>query len=178
MREQAITVPSAKLTVFPSEGEVSAPVAPQKQHKCGICHCAIEADAQTTACPECGLLFHGDCWEANWGCSAYGCGQVNALRPHDEAEETKTVDDVAEPFPWEYALLGGSVLALLMGVFSFGIPSAVVGAGVVLAATRRRGQRRRVLMAAGALALVGLVLGIELSYFWWLGVHPFAWFVQ
>ena len=118
------------------------------------------------------------CWHANWGCSAYGCSQVNALHPQNNSDEAKTVEDPAEPFPWEYALLGGSVLALILGTFLFGIPSALVAAAIAIMFIRGDPQRRRILALSGALALIGLVVGIELSYFWWLGVQPFHFFAQ
>src|SRR4051812_746616 len=99
MLDQTELLPATeKLTVFPAETAPRLPVIPQKQHKCGICHTLMDTVAATTTCPECGLLFHADCWQANWGCSAYGCSQVNALRPQDAPDDSKTIADAKEPF--------------------------------------------------------------------------------
>jgi formylglycine-generating enzyme required for sulfatase activity len=48
---------------------------------CGICQHPVEPAEERTQCPHCGLPFHADCWAENHGCSAYGCPQVNALKP-------------------------------------------------------------------------------------------------
>ena len=40
---------------------------------CSICQTNIIAGEGVLMCPYCGLPFHGECWDENRGCSAYGC---------------------------------------------------------------------------------------------------------
>jgi hypothetical protein len=40
---------------------------------CSICQTNIIAGETVLMCPYCGLPFHGECWDENRGCSAYGC---------------------------------------------------------------------------------------------------------
>lgn len=63
-------------------------VSSARTKSCGVCQSSIQAGESSTACPACGLTFHADCWAENFGCSAYGCSQVNALVPKAHAGET------------------------------------------------------------------------------------------
>ena len=217
---------------------------------CSICQCDIEPDEQVTECPECGLPFHAECWEENFGCSTYGCPQVNALKegpdlrvgsdqigePREEKvwryamhgkpqgpvstrgldallkggrigvqtrvwrkgmaawTELRSVPELAslvasrpEPktpgadIPWEFLLLGGSTLAFLIGLISYGIPSlltllgtAVYGGMKLLEDKNALFQRKpvfgavelsamHVLGAATGISLVGFVIGLALG---------------
>src|SRR6266576_1545183 len=103
---------------------LAMPVQTQRLHKhaqptplvmreCGICQSAIQAGEETQTCSSCGLSFHVECWQENWGCSAYGCSQVNALKPAGadapSAAETQSLAEeleVAPAFPWDYLILG------------------------------------------------------------------------
>ncbi len=108
------------------------------EQMCGVCQSAISVFEEQTSCPCCGLVFHADCWAENYGCSAYGCPQVNALAPrreHDHAvlaathgaeasSDNATTDlaavgdgatDKPARFPWEFLLLAGSVFSALVG---------------------------------------------------------------
>lgn len=40
---------------------------------CSICQSNIITGEKVLECPYCGLPFHGECWDENRGCSAYGC---------------------------------------------------------------------------------------------------------
>ena len=186
------TVPSP-----PSTGPAGAvPAAPAEA--CGACQSPIAPGESSTTCPACGLTFHADCWAENYGCSAYGCSQVNALLPKGEAvapgnsveregadldpsvtaqttHEAASSDDAenAPKVTVEYALLAGSVVGVVLGALTFGVPAllACAAALVYISRLRRRGMRRtpRVVLAAGLLAFAGAVAGAAVSYVWWVG---------
>lgn len=143
--------------------------APRQSKPCGICHTPIAENEPLATCPSCGLAFHADCWKSNWGCSAYGCAQVNALAPPGSDKPKVVAEIAADPLPWDYLLLGGSIVSLPLSLFLFGVPSMLVGAGAMAMGWRGQSRRRGILILSCAFALVGLVLGVELSYFWWLG---------
>src|SRR5687768_8887115 len=87
--------------------------------ECGICQSSIFPDESTTICPTCGLTFHAECWKENWGCAAYGCEQVNALKPKDEQPRVEEIfqaplDQTIERLPWNFVLLGASAIALAL----------------------------------------------------------------
>src|SRR5690606_35028092 len=44
---------------------------------CSICQCAIAAGETIHTCSDCGGTFHAACWQENFGCSSYGCPQVD-----------------------------------------------------------------------------------------------------
>ena len=48
---------------------------------CSVCQTIIAADETLTNCTVCGLPYHVECWEGNFGCAAYGCHNVNLLKP-------------------------------------------------------------------------------------------------
>jgi hypothetical protein len=160
-----------------------APVAPARTTRkqkalasCGVCHTDILDGEAMTRCPGCSSTFHTDCWIANYGCSSYGCTSVNSLKPDREerpAETTKVAVD-EDRFPWEFALLGGSVASLVLGVLAFGVPSTFVAVATAIMTLRRGKKRVGILAVSGAVAIVGLVVGLEISSFWWLG-RPLDW---
>lgn len=168
-------------------------VATTATDTCGACQSTIAVGEQLTTCPACGLTLHADCWAENYGCSAYGCSQVNILLPASENPLAKTApvgdtsqvpaasevtagdDDVqtgealAEPVPPEYLLLAGSVVGLLAGALTFGVP-ALLALAAALAFVRRDGVRHRgVAWTAVLLALAGVGVGVVVSCVWWLG---------
>jgi pSer/pThr/pTyr-binding forkhead associated (FHA) protein len=150
---------------------------------CGVCQSLINSHERMTTCPSCGLTFHTDCWTENYGCSAYGCAQVNALLPKTEISEAAPMDDSSLPLissqpevhheaklPVEYALLGVSVAGFFLGAFTFGL-LALPGVVSVLLYLKRKGWPRRiapVVLAAAILAVAGVVIGVSVSYIWWL----------
>ena len=44
--------------------------------ECAICQSSIYPAEKTHPCPKCGLVFHAECWQENFGCASYGCDQV------------------------------------------------------------------------------------------------------
>src|SRR5690606_8443246 len=141
---QAIRIPPAPVAEAASEAAAEPADAPGGAERiiCSICQCPIGPTDERMQCPECGLEFHTECWEENLGCSAYGCSQVNVLDPEAKAaaqpampspEAGPAGEDLAvatatqaQAVPWEYALLGGSVLAAALGVLAFGVLSLVM----------------------------------------------------
>jgi len=55
--------------------------APGRRAQCGVCHAVIGTGESLTTCTECDTTYHAECWTENYGCSTYGCGQVNLLNP-------------------------------------------------------------------------------------------------
>jgi len=157
---------------------MSRPERPVAAHvKCGVCHSPILPDEAQTACPTCNLKFHLECWQENYGCSAYGCPQVNVLAPAaDPAAETATVQeasiDVPAPrTPWEHLLLGLSAIGAIISAFTFGAASlgTLIWTLVYFRSSRSDPSRKRgPVMGAIALSLAGLAAGPVLSYFLFL----------
>jgi hypothetical protein len=143
----------------------------------------VEPAEERTQCPHCGLPFHAECWEENRGCSAYGCPQVNALRPPAEERpaapprpkeggDAPTEGRAApppEPFPWDFLLLGASALGVLVSLFTFGVPSAVLL--LFVANLLRKGKKSRAVFLLSLLVcLAGTVAGYVASRY--LGGGP------
>jgi hypothetical protein len=158
------------------------PVAPIVTEKaiCSICQWELKPTDDIHKCPECGLTFHAECWTANCGCSAYGCKQVNALAPTDEAAPAAPSEDIGHPpevahgepasrLPKEHALLAGSVIAALLGALAFGLPALGTGICCVIPIAMKKplGKSPIVLLAA-LVSLIGFVGGIVFSWIWWL----------
>ena len=181
--------PAPAVAAPPPPARPPAPpdVAAAPKLRCGVCQSAIEANEARTTCPACGLHFHEECWQENYGCSAYGCSQVNVLAPPepDAGADGATLDesaadaiagdlsDVPPPprKPWEFVLLGVSVLAAIAGAFTFGgaALAALVAAVVCLVRTRRDDDRRTaVVVAAAALSAAAVAAGAATSYFLFL----------
>jgi hypothetical protein len=104
----------------------------------------------------------------------------DGVEPHPSVAAQTTrgaaAPDDAEDAPKvtvEYALLAGSVVGVVLGALTFGVPAllACAAALVYIGRLRRRGMRRtpRVVLAAALLALVGAVAGAAVSYVWWVG---------
>lgn len=160
------------------------PDAPLKS-VCSICQWEIAADQAQHICPNCGLVFHDECWQENRGCSAYGCSQVGVL---DRRDDDATVDlpapfgreeEIGHPpmhprgsgaFPWEFAFLGGSILFALLGLLLFGTLSIVAGVAAVIYYLRHRDSIHKIAMfSAIAICVVGLFAGLIASQVWWMG---------
>ena len=78
-------------------------------------------------------------------------------------------EDAPQP-PWEFAWLGASVFALLLGTLSFGVPAlAAGGSASSVYLVRRKPQRRAIVLLSIFLALLGLVSGVAVSWYWWFG---------
>lgn len=173
----AITVPEPPAQVQP---EPAIPLAPGSQ--CGVCHSTIEEREEHTRCPDCGAVFHVECWTENGGCSVYGCAQVNSLPTARSATGAAPVaagvDDEIVSIPHggmslAYAFLAMSVLAALGGALTFGATAILAAAAALLYLLRVRPKRqRRVVFLSIAVSLTGAVAGVALSYFWWIGGNP------
>ncbi|MEO6435730.1 MAG: hypothetical protein ABIP55_08200 [Tepidisphaeraceae bacterium] len=159
----------------PHPSDAPAPVL----RECAICQTAVYPAEATTPCPKCGLVYHAECWQHNLGCASYGCDQVNALAPKLPAVIPSTssgqdapllappADLPVERIPWSFVLLGAAAVSVALSALCFGIPSLATVLVIAARMHRKRSYRDRVLIAAAALAIVGVVAGIILSRFWW-----------
>jgi hypothetical protein len=144
---------------------------------CAVCQCSLLPDDDRTLCPECGLPHHTDCWNENFGCSAYGCGQVNALKPGPDIQigsgmlgaliQRPAPPPVSVAFAnetnslWEYAFLVASVVGFLLGVVTYGVPCFLAGTALVAFVFSRGGRVNwKALAPAGLICLLGFVIGV------------------
>ncbi|MGD0766895.1 MAG: FHA domain-containing protein [Tepidisphaeraceae bacterium] len=143
---------------------------------CAVCQSPILPDDPATQCSSCSQVYHTECWRENHGCAAYGCPQVGAL----DEPATTAVPDLAvaaktefppgpdyqlRPFPWDFALLGGSVLGSVFGAFTFGLPALVMGTLSLIYAMRRRDGNHRVATLSAVICLFGMAGGVIASSF-------------
>jgi hypothetical protein len=165
----------------------STPETPREVTHCSICQTAIADAEERTTCPSCGLEFHAACWQENYGCSAYGCDQVNVLAPPEAREPA--VDqalqgeagfgdpfpdsdaDALPTFPWESVLLALSFVAMFLSALGFGVPSAVMLLGALVFLLVGRAHRKSLVLVAIVVSLAGAVAGYGMSMFWWRGVR-------
>jgi hypothetical protein len=115
--------------------------------ECAICQTSIYPAEQTHQCASCGLVFHAECWQENFGCASYGCEQVNALAPKVNVPPPSDI-----PLPatnrssrcrGTFLLLGTSALALALSALCYGIPSALAGAWSVGGSPRPKSSATR-----------------------------------
>lgn len=158
--------------------ELIDPDAPIKSI-CSICQWEIGFDQVRHICPNCGLIFHEDCWQENRGCSAYGCSQVGVL---DRRDDDATVDlpapfhhdeEIGHPpmhghsekhFPWEFAILGGSILLGLLGLLLFGALSIISGVvSVIYLVRNHHSVNRLAIYSAIGVSIIGLLAGLMVS---------------
>jgi DNA-directed RNA polymerase subunit RPC12/RpoP len=189
----AVSAPRrAKATVTGGGTAVAPPPPPELQTAlCSICQTPILTTEERMACPSCHLTFHAQCWAENYGCSAYGCDQVNVLAAPEDgraADEQAAAtggayeqDDAAasatplppppQGFPWEPVLLALAFVATGLGAPAYGIPpvAIVLWAGAFL--LLRKGRRKGLVAAALVVALAGCVAGYATSMFLWKGVR-------
>jgi hypothetical protein len=78
-----------------------------------------------------------------------------------------------QPFPWDFALLGGSVFGAIVGPFTFGIPALAVGAASAIYALRWRDGHKRVAALSAVISLFGVAFGVITSF--WLFNVPLWW---
>jgi hypothetical protein len=163
---------------------------------CSVCQSPILPGEVTTQCPSCSQTYHAECWRENRGCAAYGCAEVGALdavpaaaaidiAPTAPEEHHDPDPEYAEPalaarnempvysyeqtkaFPWDFALLGGSVFGTLIGAITFGFPALIVGIASAIYAVRSRDGKYRLAALSAAICLVGVACGIISSSFIW-----------
>ena len=176
-----IVVPAPASTVEPKRDHPPAAVEPTattaRRRQCGVCHAAVADAEASTVCPECDTTYHAECWSENYGCSTYGCGQVNALDPSAprpapppaDMEPATAADDRPAEVPGrsrDGLVLLATALAAVVGTLLFGLPPLAMAAVATAGFARRRTAP---LAAAVALGLIGLVIGLALSDWWWLG---------
>lgn len=163
---------------------------------CKICQSAIATFEATTICPACSQPYHAECWQQNRGCAAYGCSCVGAL-DMDQVVLTETgapaaillvpstapavspkTQPVSAPprqaFPWDFALLGASVLGSIIGAFTFGIPALALGLASAAYATRRGSGRRSIAALAIVICALGGVAGVVASRLLWFSAPLLA----
>lgn len=147
---------------------------------CAVCQCSLLPDEERTACSACGLPHHTDCWKENFGCSAYGCSQVNALKIGPDIQIGSGLLDASiqrsAPSPvsasftnvtttlLEFAILVASVVCFLLGVVTYGVPSMIAWAAAVVFVVRRQGRVNwQILIPAGLISLLGIAIGVMSS---------------
>ncbi len=92
----------------------------KKEWSCSVCFCPIEPTDEIVECTECHLPFHKDCWEENYGCSAYGCSQQNILKKEENIRISLTdiFSSTSVPLPQEDGFPMESFILLLSVIFS------------------------------------------------------------
>ncbi|HSI36492.1 MAG: FHA domain-containing protein [Phycisphaerae bacterium] len=163
------------------------------QATCSICQTAIAPGEDQTTCPSCHLSFHAGCWEENFGCSAYGCDQVNVLNPDrdppavGESDQAAAAESPVEQaalvppvkvFPFDTLILALSFVAMGLGALLFGAPSAVMLLWALAFLIARKPGRRGLVALAAVIGLLGTVAGIVTSMFWWKGVRLWEWVLR
>ncbi len=187
--KQQVVVPAPAVLERPTD----APAAGRRP-QCGVCHSAIGGGEAIKACPECDTTYHAECWTENFGCSTYGCGQVDVLNPatakpalpasmvepatmrspdpeapiegeHDEPDEV--------PTQWEWYIVLGTLVASVLGNLAFGAPALAMGIVALVMVLRRHADTRvGVLLLAILIAVVGTAVGLAGSDFLYLnGAH-------
>jgi hypothetical protein len=191
--ESVAAMPTLAVPTAPAEPvEVPRSIArpPEMQSAlCSICQTAIAGGEERMSCPSCHLTFHAGCWQENYGCSAYGCDQVNVLAPVG-APAAETMMAAATPlarelgagdmrsFPWEPVLLALSFVAMALGALAFGIPSAVMLVCVLGFLLTGRALRRGLVIVSLVVTLVGAVAGYATSMLWWKGERIWEMFLK
>lgn len=79
-----------------------------------------------------------------------------------------------QTFPWDFALLGGSVLGSIIGAFTFGIPALVLGLASAAYAARGRDGRKSIAALAMVICALGGVAGIVASKLLWFSAPLLA----
>jgi hypothetical protein len=167
------------------------PEASVPETLCSICQTPIVAGEERTSCPSCHLTFHAGCWQENYGCSAYGCDQVNVLAPPAPPQEearsplesaafTGELPTLSQParFPWEPVLLALSFISLALGALAFGIPSAIMLVVVLAFLLVGRSKRKGLVVVALFVTIAGAGAGYVMSMLWWKGQRVWETFLK
>lgn len=170
-----LRIPLPGHIALPSPSKKKAPVNP---NFCSICQTTIANQEPLTNCKDCQLPFHSECWQDNFGCSAYGCSQVNCLKTGPEIRIT--IEPSASPnfnsppplHPQEgyaaYLFLAANIFCFLLGLFLCGVPPllcALTTLGVFL--SNQSSSQTMVYLLGIALGLLGLIVGIVASSFFY-----------
>jgi hypothetical protein len=187
---QPVELGSSARPFDPLAADMPLPRPQPSARVCGICQSQILPGEVTTSCPDCSQTYHAECWRENRGCAAYGCAQVGALDrqftedsnspPVGELDElavaaaapspARAAESRKESFPWDFALLGGSVFGSVLGAFTFGLPPLAVGAASAVYAMRSRNGNGRIATVSAVICLFGVALGVVISRFVWFNV--------
>jgi hypothetical protein len=151
---------------------------------CGYCRCEIEAMEVRFPCNACGLSHHEECWNENFGCSAYGCRNVNVLKAGPDIDlkdlgRNPNSEDVAgpgpvtamaDPLPWAHVFLVASALNVLPSIFLFGVPSSltVVAIGVWLLRCEHK-PKPKIILFSYLVCTMALILGVWVSFQLYIG---------
>lgn len=151
---------------------------------CSICQTPIAPSEEKTSCPSCHLTFHAACWQENFGCSAYGCDQVNILAEGgaapSEAEQSTAVEHALPPvreFPWDSVILALSFVAMGLGALAFGATSLVMLVWAAVYLLRAKTGKKSLLILAIIISIMGCLAGFVTSMFWWRGVRLWERFI-
>ena len=154
---------------------------------CSICQCPVEPHDEVTECNACGLPFHQECWEENQGCAAYGCRNVHALKQGPDIsvhgqELPRAIDAPAllpdrstwradsmpgNQMPWEFLFLAGSVIAALISMVTFGLPSLAVATSAGVFAVTAKKPEIPILLAVWVVSGLAFFVGFVLSGVLW-----------
>jgi FHA domain len=170
----------AARSIAPLAADFPQPQPSAAARDCGVCQSPILPGDAIHQCASCSQTYHAECWNENHGCAAYGCPEVGSLDPvpaavaigdpadsPDAALAARTEMPAQETraFPWDFALLGGSVLGTIVGAFSFGLPALVVGIASAVYARRQRQGVYGLATLSAVICLLGVAVGIITSSF-------------
>lgn len=172
-----------------SRSKKSVAKASGKPTVCGICQTGVQEGETCVTCAACGLTYHDECWQDNFGCATYGCAEVNALKPGPDLtisaqslprampsmtgspyggapQQASTTDaNPLEGLPVAHLLLGGSVLAMLLSCIFCGVPSLITLVGAIAHLVMRPGEDVGLVIAAGVISAFGFVCGAVSTFF-------------
>ena len=75
---------------------------------CPVCCCEILPEEDRISCPDCGMLYHKDCWEDNKGCAIFGCKSAQCLDVHLNQKTASAEDAVS--CPWCHSSLSPKIV--------------------------------------------------------------------
>jgi hypothetical protein len=180
---QPVELGDAARPIDPLAADFPQPQPSAAARDCSICQSPIIPGDAIHRCASCSQTYHAECWNENHGCAAYGCPEVGSLDPAPPAvaigDSSSSLEaavaartEIPSPsleespaFPWDFALLGGSVLGTIVGAFSFGLPALLVGIASAVYAMRQRQGRYGLATISVVICLFGVACGIITSSF-------------
>ena len=176
--KKPVTVPALQVSTAPLP-TIRTPVlkslSAKRTTKCAVCHSQIQEDEESTQCPDCAMQFHIECWQENFGCSSYGCPQVDVLKPPEAVSALTPHDAAAESVaeapadtsstPWDLVLLAASVVGAFVGAMAFGSIALVVAIVSLIVLIRGKQRRPLFLVLAILISIVGVIAGLGASDF-------------
>jgi len=139
---------------------------------CNVCNTEIQDSIdEKMVCHVCDLPFHADCWIENFGCSAYGCRNVDLLKPKPSQidpdgarNQAETVNQTETDTPWGNVFLCLNVVAGLFSLLLYGIPSLFVASGTLVFFTNHaRKSQHSLLIVSIVLGFICFMLGLIVS---------------